>query len=441
MRDLLLIAIVSGCTLLALRLPVFGLLCVIAFGFLNPHSMTWTIGRTLRHSLMLGVATIIGFLLWSEDKKFPRQRELLLLLMLWGVFSISTIFAIKPDESVQRFVYISKILTIVFLSTSLINNSYKLHLLLHALALSLGFFGLKGGIFSLITGMNYLVLGPEESFIASRNAIGLAMVMNIPLLLYLLKFNTNRWWRVIIGSMLIFSYPAVISTYSRGAWLGLGMVTFSMILQSKYKVKLLMLSSVVMIVAFPVFVQYLPGKVVERYNSLVNYEEDASAESRFWNWEFCKRVGLANPLTGGGFDFQSQETYVHYFPEFLERWPGKEWSCHSAWFTIFSEHGFPGLILWTSLLASCFVSLRGMRAYGRAGADKAWIAECAKMLQSAFAAFLVVGTFYDAAYFDLVYYLVAVIVIIKEILQQVPAERVAAARATGLDKDPMVEVG
>jgi hypothetical protein len=38
------------------------------------------------------------------------------------------------------------------------------------------------------------------------------------------------------------------------------------------------------------------------------------------------------------------------------------------------------------------------------------------MLKAALITFIVVGTFYDAAYFDMFYYLVAAIIIIKEII-------------------------
>jgi len=53
----------------------------------------------------------------------------------------------------------------------------------------------------------------------------LALVMNIPLLYYLLKTETITWLRWLIKAMLLFSFPAVVCTYSRGAWLGLAMVT------------------------------------------------------------------------------------------------------------------------------------------------------------------------------------------------------------------------
>jgi hypothetical protein len=133
-------------------------------------------------------------------------------------------------------------------------------------------------------------------------------------------------------------------------------------------------------------------------------------------------VGLANPLVGGGFDYYSKEIYEKYFPEFLERWPGKVWSCHSIWYTIFSEHGFLSFFLWIGLLISCFFSLRQMRFYGQIHSEITWITYCRDMLQTALVAFLVVGTFLDAAYFDLFYYFVGIIIILKEIMHRLTIE-------------------
>jgi probable O-glycosylation ligase (exosortase A-associated) len=421
MRDLLLVGVVFVCAFVALRHPVIGILAFTCLGFLNPHSMTWGRGRILPLSQIVAIGTIIGYLLW-QPKRFPRQRETILLLLLWGMFGVSTIFAIYPQKAFEFFIKISKILLMVLLATSLINNENRLHWLLRIISLSIGFYGLKGGIFFLTTGGNYMVLGPEDSFLEANNAIGLALAMNVPLLFYLSKMENYKWFRWTMRAMLAFSYPATIGTFSRGAWVGLAIVTALVILRSKYRLlvmPIIVISGIIILLYFP---QLFSQRVVERYGELANYKEESSAQSRFWNWECCKRVGFAHPLTGGGFDFYSKEIYEKYFPEFLERNPGKVWTCHSMWYTIFSNHGFPGFFLWAGLIGSCFFSLRRIRSYGKTHGNAMWFIYNAEMVEVALVAFMVVGTFYDAAYFDMFYYLVAVIVIIKERIRHLPAE-------------------
>ncbi len=430
MRDLLFIAVVVISSLIALRRPVFGILTFICLGFLNPQSMTWTIGRNFRFAQITGISTIVGYLFWQEPKRFPRQRESLLLLALWGMFGVSTLFAIFPENALEFLIHVSKILLVAILCTSLINNEHRLHWLLRVISLSIGFYGLKGGVFFLITGGNYMVWGPEGSFLFANNSIGLAFAMNVPLLFYLSKVETHKWLRWIMRTMLVFSYPATIGTFSRGAWLGLAVGTALMVIKGKYRFILVPMIAILAIFSLPYLPQIFPQRVVDRYGALVDYEQERSAQSRFWNWECCKRVGMANPLHGGGFDFYSKEVYERYFPEFLERWPGKLWTCHSVWFTIFGEHGFPGLFLWFALITSCFLSLRQMRLYGKIHIEMAWITHYVNMLQASLFVFMVVGTFVDAAYFDMFYYLVAVIIIIKERMRRLEFEPSKAITVT-----------
>jgi probable O-glycosylation ligase (exosortase A-associated) len=379
--------------------------------------------------MLTGIGTIVGYVFWQEPKRFPRQREGLLLLILWGIFGLTTLFAIYPDRAWERFLYISKILGMVFLTTSIINSEDRLHWLLRVIALSLGYYGLKGGIFVLATGGDYTVWGPSDSFLYANNAIGLALAMNVPLLLYLWKIETRPWLRWTLMTMLILSYPAVVFTYSRGAWVGLAIITALLVLKSKHKFRLMAASAILGMVIIPSLQEISPQRLVDRYDALVGYQEETSAQSRFWNWEFCQRVGQAHPLVGGGFSFYSVETYQTYFPEFIERWPDKVWSCHSMWYTIFGEHGFPGLIVWVGLIGSCFLSLRRMHAYGKAEGRMAWVVDYADMLQTSLVGYVIVGTFYDAAYFDMFYYLVAILIIVQDKIQQTSIDATSASTA------------
>jgi probable O-glycosylation ligase (exosortase A-associated) len=420
MRDILLIAVVSGFSLVALFRPFVGILFFVWLGFFNPQSYTWSIAKTLPLSYITAVSTVIGFFISGEAKKFPLRRESILLLMLWAVFGFSSLDAIYPDQAADHLISISKILLMIFLTIVLTTNKSRLDALLRVIAFSLGFYGLKGGVFAFATGGEYLVFGPENTFLEANNSIGLALVMNIPLLYYLLRNETRPWLRWVIRAMLWSSFPAVICTYSRGAWLGLAIVSALLLLKSRHKFVVVALAGVFLALSLSALPRLLPERLFSRYDQLVNYEKDDSAESRLWNWEFCKRVGLARPLTGGGFSFYSMETHARYYPEFLERWPDKEWTCHSAWLTVFGEHGFPGFILWITLLVCCLLTLRQIRAYGKTRPEISWIVVLADAIQCSFVAYMVVGTFLDAAYFDMFYYLVAVVIIGKEIALTVP---------------------
>lgn len=65
-----------------------------------------------------------------------------------GPVRFTTFLAFRPDLAMDRFVYVSKILLMMFLATSLINTDERLHLFLRVIALSLGFYALKGVFFN-----------------------------------------------------------------------------------------------------------------------------------------------------------------------------------------------------------------------------------------------------------------------------------------------------
>jgi probable O-glycosylation ligase (exosortase A-associated) len=414
MRDVILLAAVAIASLVALRRPSFGFLTFALLGFVAPQSFMWGFGRTFPFSQVIAVSTVLGLVLSAERKTLVIQRESLLLILLWLLFGASTLNALYPAKALEQLLLVSKIFFMIIIATMVINSDEKLNALIRIVGYSLGFYGLKGGLFAVLSGGEMIVYGPEGSFLFANNSIGLGLAMNIPILLYLLKREESSWLRWTLRSMLWFTYPAIVCTYSRGAWLGMLVVTAMSLLKSRKKVILIGLACIVIIAVQVVLSQKLPDRLISRYDSLVNYEEDSSAQSRFWNWEFCKRVGLARPIAGGGFDLYGLESYAAFYPEFLERWPGKVWSCHNTWLTIFAEHGVSGSVIWLALVLSSLMSLRQIRAYGMTSGEL-HILEFSDMVQSSLLAYFVVGTFIDAAYFDILYYFIAFIMIQKSI--------------------------
>jgi probable O-glycosylation ligase (exosortase A-associated) len=383
---------------------------------------------------MTGVGTILGMCFSSERKTIPVQRELVLLVMLWSVMGISTLFALYPAKSLEAYTNISKIFLMIVITCILINTETKLRSLIRVIGMSIGFYGLKGGFFAVTSGGEYIVFGPESTFLYANNTIGLALAMNIPILLYLLKQEQSAWLRGIIRAMVIFSYPAIVCTYSRAAWIGMVVATALNLLKSRNKSITVGAAAIVILIVVTVMPQIAPNTLVQRYDDLVNYDEEASAQSRIWNWEFCKRVGFAHPFTGGGFDFYSLEAYNKYYPEFQQRWPGKVWSCHSMWLTVLGEQGMIGAVIWLLLIACCMMSLTQFRLDALSAREGKSLIDFVDMVRSSFVTYFVVGTFLDAAYFDLFYYLVAFVVVQKGIIAATAKNttRMDKSRDTGL---------
>ena len=431
MRDVALVFLVIGSLFVALKKPAYGMLLFVAFGIISPQGFAWSFGRSIPVSMIMSIATLVGYLVSPEPKRFPQQREVWILLGLWFLFVVSTAFAYVPhrgwasDAALEKLIHVSKILIMIFLSMSLLYTKERVQLLMKTIALTIGLLAIKGGLFGILTRGSELVWGPEGSFLYANNAIGLAMAMNVPLLYYLIQAESNPWIRRVMWVMLVMSVPAIVCTFSRGAWLGLAAAAGLILLKSRYKVFIgvvgaFCIASVLLIFPFIASLDILPERVQERYDQLINYDKEGSAISRFWNWEGCKRVGLANPLTGEGFDYYSPLTYVKYYPEFIEEYGyGKVWSCHSMWLTVLAEHGVLAFLLWTFLLLSCFLSLRRIHSFSRRVEGLEWMGYYASMIEVCFVVYMIVGTFIDVAYFDVYYQVVVVVILLKEYMYRV----------------------
>jgi probable O-glycosylation ligase (exosortase A-associated) len=433
-RDVALLAVIVVISGTALVRPFTGFLGFLVFSIVNPQSMAWSISSAINPHQPIAGATILGYMISSEPKRLPVRLEVYLLVALWAVFGISTLTAVYPALAVAHLTQVSKILLMVLLSLPMVTTKERLLTLIRAIALSLGFLGLKAGLFAISTGGQFMVWGPENSFLEANNTIGVALAMNLPLLFYMRRIESRPWLRHLMAAMLLLSYPAIVCTFSRGAWLSAAAATALMIARSRHR---WMIAVGLFLVVPMLSMEMLPERVANRYEDLENYQDDSSAQSRFWTWEYCRRVGFANPLTGAGFDFVSEATFRQYYPEFLA-WRGKVSSCHSTWLTVFAEHGVPGFLLWVTLLGTTLASTwRVRQAARRAGPDWAWAVVVADLLQAAFVAYMVGGTFVEINYFDIYYQLVAVGVM----LQTLGPQLIPREAPSGLDPQGPIDRG
>lgn len=422
-RDVILLIATIFFTAKALRNPLVGMLAYIGYGIISPQGLTWYFASELPHSMLIALATIIGFIFSHRRSNFPWSREIILLGILWLWFGLSTLFAYDQDSAWDKYGAITKVLFMTGLCMAIFKTRSDLHLAVRVIALSIGFYAVKGAVFFVLTAGEGTVEGSPRGFLFANNALGLALAMNVPLLVYLLGVEENKWMRRLVWLMLLCSYPATIGTFSRGAWVALAAVTGVIILRSKHRFIVMGVFAILLMIGVSLFPLLASSRLTERAQTFENIQDDGSAQQRFGSWEFCARVGLGNPVFGLGFDYYSLKVYEEYYPEYverwgMERWKGKAWSCHSMWMTVLGEHGVLAFALWIGLLVSCFMKLQRIKAVGRSRSELSWYVPWAEAIQASFLGFIVAGTFLDMAYFEVYYQLVAVIVILSALQKE-----------------------
>jgi probable O-glycosylation ligase (exosortase A-associated) len=377
---------------------------------MNPHRMTWGFAYDLPFGMMVMLATVVGLVITKDKKGLPNAIEVYLLLALWGWFLVTTLFAFYPDEAWIQFNKVSKILVGIFLSLFLLQDARKVRALIWVIALSIGFFGVKGGIFSIMTGAQNQVLGPRDSFISGNTEIGLALNMVIPLLIFLQREETRAWRRRMLMAAAILSIIASLGTYSRGALIGLAVVVPLVFLKSRARLILLPLLAIAIVVLPSV----MPRQWLERMGTIETYDQDVSANQRLNSWYVARELAKDYPIMGGGFRTFSRDIYEAYMPGY--KYAENALDAHSIYFQVLGEHGFTGLVLFVALIASTLLSLRRLIWKTRRDPSQQWICNCAQMLEVSVLAYAVSGAFLSMSYFDLFYHQVVITVILKTLV-------------------------
>ena len=88
--------------------------------------------------------------------------------------SITTVFAILPDLAFEKWIFVMKIMLMTILTMTLMQSRERIHALVWVVVLSIGFFGVKGGVFFIVSGGEFRVWGPDTGTVGANNAIGLA---------------------------------------------------------------------------------------------------------------------------------------------------------------------------------------------------------------------------------------------------------------------------
>jgi putative inorganic carbon (hco3(-)) transporter len=408
MRDLVIAMIVFGSVPFTFVRPYIGLLVFFWLSLMNPHRMTWGFAYTLRVAMIAGAATVVAWLV-SRDPKHPPLSTPVVLLFLFTVWiTVCTLFAIHQEEAWTKWSQVIKILGMTFVAMCLLQERQRLQLMVWVIAVSLGFYGARGGVFTILTGGNYRVWGPPDTFIADNNQLALAMIMTLPLLWYLYLTTVQRWLRLGVLGVGGLTMIAILGTHSRGGLVALLVMLSSLWLKSRYKV----ITGVGAVVALLALFAFLPDHWHNRMDSIQNYEQDTSVRQRFEVWRYAYLVALQRPIVGGGFGiFNDKERFMQLLPDSM----GAR-SAHSIYFEVLGETGFVGLGLFLLLGVGTALTAGSVIRMTRGRPDLDWARNLAAMLQVSVIGYAAAGAFLNLGFFDLYYAIIALVVVLKALV-------------------------
>jgi probable O-glycosylation ligase (exosortase A-associated) len=408
MRDVLLTLVFAIMMAYAYRRPWAAVLVWMWLAYMNPQRLCYGFARygVIEFTMIAVAVTVLACFIARERNKFPWRRETVLLSLLCLQTIFTTYFAFNQQVAWAYLDRFLKIQAMIFFIFWVMQSRFRLEAMVWTIAVSLGFYGAKGGLFTLMTGGGGHVMGPPNSFIADNNDLAVALVMVLPLMRYLqvhAEWKVSRWGWIAAQWL---SVVAIIGTYSRGGFLALGVVWAFQWWKSRHKIVLAM---AILALGPPLFF-FMPAEWRNRMATIKTTKEenlDASAEGRLNAWRMGWNMAKDHPIVGGGFrSFVYRASFQEYAPDL-----DSKHDAHSIYLQMLGEQGFPGLAMFLGLGLFTWGTARRVVKIARVVPEMEWAADLTTQTMLGLTGYAVGGTFAGLSYFDLPYNMMAIIVL------------------------------
>lgn len=431
MRGILLTAIVGLLLLTVFKHPVMGAYLWAWLSLMAPHKLTYGFAFTLPFAQVTAIVLLIALAFTRKRQPLPINGITLVLFAMLVWMSVTSLVAITPqDRVIERWIFVMKIQLMLLVTWMLVIDARQLRVLVWVVTLSVAFFGIKGGIWTVFTGGGGRVWGPPGGLLQGNNELAVGLVMLVPMMYFLYQTEPRRWLRyALLGSMVAMLF-AILGSQSRGALVALLAMAFFLGIKGKHPVG----TSLGLLLLVGLVIGFMPDTWTTRMRTINQYELDTSALSRLWTWQTLWNVAVDRPLFGAGFRADDAYIFARYAPLHGDYaiFEGSVWVAHSIYFQMLGEHGFVGLGLFLLLgLVAWWTAGRLARESRDDPEYGSWMPMLMRMVQVSMIGYAAGGAFLSLAYLDLPYYIMGFIVTCHALMQRRRKEAAVAARTPG----------
>jgi probable O-glycosylation ligase (exosortase A-associated) len=443
MRDLFFLALLPFLLYPMAKRPFIAVGMWIWTAMFFPNAWMYGIASTWRYNLIFTGVAMGGYLMLKDKPKVTLGvvGGMVLLFFFWTTFS--TIITIgNPVVAWDLWGRFVKVILLFLFVIFIIDKKLHVDFFLWCVLFSIGFFASLEGLKYISSGGGHKIAGFSGHVLGDRNELSLAFVMTLPLCAYLLEEFGQRSRLIMLGLLGVMGLlvTAIIGTQSRGGFIALLGVAGYFFFKSDRKLALTLLGAV-LVVGLSYFIS---DEWFNRMDTIGEAQDDASFMERVMAWKMSFILAAQNPFFGGG--FKSLENYgvwsvlcMDYFsyPFFSTGFaipdPQKMRAAHSVYFQVLGDHGFGGLAIYLGFLLSAFILARSVVKRARMLPATLWIARLATMIQLSIFAFCLGGAALSFAYFELLYALCGIIVVLDTRILP------AAIAAAGIAAPPSAE--
>jgi len=390
-RDIVLILGTLFYLPVSLMAPAAGLLCWEWFSIMSPQRQVFGFAWGQPLNSVVAVATLLGWLL-SRERKRMTPDVVPWLMLAWLVWmTLSSAAGQDPDQAWSYWDRVTRTLVPVFLCFVLMTTKARIHAMIWVLVISLGYYGVKGGAFTIVTGGHNIVWGPPSSMISDNNQLAAAIVMGLPLVFYLWQQTANPWLRHGLIVAMALQVLMVFGSYSRGGVIALAVMLTCFWLRSDRK----FVYGIIGVLVIGVGLSLMPPSFWNRLHTLNDVNADSSFQGRVMAWRVAVMCATEYFPFGAGF-LTPQMGFIWTHFQMGE----DPHAAHRIYFQVLGEHGFIGLAIYVPLLLlplrNASIVIRQCR--NQPGLE--WARDLAEMMRISLIAFYVGGAALSLAYFD-----------------------------------------
>jgi putative inorganic carbon (hco3(-)) transporter len=414
MRDVMLVSIVTVVAVIAVVRPWIGVMGWTVVSIMNPHRYSWD-AADFPLAAVIAVAILLGLLVTRDRRASPFSAPNVALLAFMAWICVALPFSFSVQDSMEMWNKVMKIDLMIIVATIVLTTRTHVMALVWVLVGSIGLYGFKGGIFTILHGGTQRVWGPPSSFIEGNNELALALVMTIPLMRFLQLHTPSRAIFHALTALMLLSAAAALGTQSRGALLALSAMAGMLFLRSGSGQRIWFGLSV--LVAAAALIAFMPSTWDDRMATILDYEKDSSALGRINAWWMAWNLATSR-FTGGGFAIYDVATFTRYAPN-----PQDVHAAHSIYFQVLGEHGFVGLALFLLMWFLVWRRAGSLRRLAGDSPELRWAGDLGSLIQVSLAGFAVGGAFLSLAYFDLPYNLLVLVVVMHRLVMETRASQ------------------
>ncbi len=401
MRDIALTLFIFSMLPAIFMRPFYGLVMFTWLAYMRAPDLCWGFAKNIRFSLIVALLMFLGYFLNQRKRFYVREtrNNLLVLLTVLVIISviINFIFLGKAEGKYDEF---TKIILIALFTVTVVDARWKLRVMAWTIALSLGFYGAKCGIFGFLGGEVFQ--GPG-GLLLDNNDFSLAMVMNLPFLFYLSLEEKDPRVKAFLRIVAVLTVATIVATQSRGGFLALVVVYLVITMKSKYKLAGLGAA----FFAAVLFIIFIPAEYVERLKTITDLKE-TSAASRLVAWKTAFLMIKSNPLFGVGLgNFLNQ--YFVYAPraeQIQATGALVPHVAHNSYLQIWAECGTLAFAVFLSVIGVTLFKLRKLRKRAVRGMGPGWVVNYCNMFEVSIYGYLVGAVFLNRGQFDMVYQII-----------------------------------